>query len=133
MTSGIPLKGCSLLLISNGRAVFTSDKSGIRPLVECVIKFNNIDKKCVLMDKVVGLAAARIIVYAGFIDFVITPLASKKAIDLLEKHKINIAYDEFVDCILNKNKDSTCPMEQKAEKYKDNSVFFNHVKALLGY
>jgi hypothetical protein len=121
----------SLVLEIQGNLVFSSDKQGIRPLLECVKQHRGTITGANLYDKVIGLAAAKIIIYSGMISEVETPLASKKAIALLKKNNIIINAKVVVDSILNKEKKDTCPMEKKALTYKDNEEFWNSLMALF--
>ncbi len=108
----------SLVLIKNKKVIYSSKESGLKPLVECVNKFKL--KNCVLYDKVVGLAAARLIVYSKMISNVITPVCSKQAKELLTKNKIKIEAEQIVDNI-------DCPMEKMAIETEDNELFFKEL------
>jgi len=119
----------SLALVKEDRILFSSDKTGLRPLIEC-INNNSELKDCILYDKIVGLAAARLIVYSGIISSVITDLASKQAIELLEENKITIDPKKIVDNILNKDKSFVCPMERRAEASKNNKDFFLEINKI---
>ncbi len=108
----------SLVLIKDGKEIYSSKESGLKPLIECIKKFKL--KNCTLYDKVVGLAAAKIIVYSGMIDSVITPVCSKPAKEFLTKNKIKIESEQIVDNI-------SCPMEKKAMETEGNELFFKEV------
>lgn len=110
-----------LALIKDDRIVFSSDKSGLRPLIECINKFKL--KDCILHDKVVGLAAARLIIYSEMFSRVITPLASRPAVELLNNANIILKATLVVDNILNKDKSSICPMELKAQNLSNKDFF----------
>lgn len=113
----------SLVLVCTGKVLFQSSLSGLRPLVECVKQYSNY-KNCTLYDRVIGLAAARIIVHTGIISRIVTPLASGQAKKLLGQNNIEINAEKTVERILNKDKNGTCPMELKAMKAEGNEEFF---------
>jgi hypothetical protein len=115
----------NLALIKEGKIIFQSDKKGLRPIIETVRDFKNKIDDCVLYDKVVGLAAARMIVYGGFITEVYTKIISKPAFELLTHININVKYENITPNILMKDKRGICPMEKKAMEITDNSKFFN--------
>lgn len=119
----------SLALIKNNKIIYSSDKSGLRPLVECINKYKSKLKNCTLYDKVIGLAAAKLIVYSGMFSSVITKVISKLALDYL-RDKINLEYESLTENILNNEKTSICPMELKAKELDDTS-FINHIKNLF--
>lgn len=105
----------SLVLYHKGKPVYQSQDSGLRPLIVCINACKDTYAFCRLYDKVIGLAAARLIVYSGMIASVTTPLASKAAVALLRENHIQIKADTIVDHILNKDKTGQCPMEELAE------------------
>lgn len=118
----------SLALIKDNNIVFSSDKSGLRPLIECIKECKSKFKDCILHDKVVGLAAARLVVYSKIISLVITDIASKSAEELLNKNSVIVKAQKIVDNILNKDKSAICPMELKAQRINNNEDFFSEIK-----
>jgi hypothetical protein len=125
------LSSFSLRLISKGKVMFESDRQGIRPLLECVIAYRGKIAGCTLQDKVVGLAAARLIVYSGFIQAVETPLVSEKAKTYLQEKGIAIQSEATADSIMNKDRSAQCPMESLAERFDDDSTFFTELRKRL--
>ena len=117
----------SLALIKDDEILFSSESSGLRPLIECVKEFKDKAKDCVLHDKVIGLAAARLIVYSEMINEVFTDIASKPAVELLEKKNIKLNAESIVDNILTKDKNDICPMEKKATEIENNKLFFSEI------
>ncbi|PIN86598.1 hypothetical protein COV19_03705 [Candidatus Woesearchaeota archaeon CG10_big_fil_rev_8_21_14_0_10_44_13] len=123
----------SLALIRRNKIIFSSDKEGIRPLVECVRENEGQcnEKECILHDKVVGLAAARLIVHMGCISYVHTDLCSIPAKELLESKKIGLEAKMIVDNILNKDRSGICRMELKAMEIKDDEKFFSELSGMF--
>ena len=117
----------SLALIKDDEIIFSSDKSGLSPLIECVDKYKSKVKDCILHDKVIGLAAAKIIVHSKMISGIAAKICSKPAIDLLKKNRIKITSQIIVDNILNNDKSNICPMESKAMDFEDNGLFFSEI------
>lgn len=113
----------SLALIKDNKIIFSSKESGLKPLIECIKKYKSKFKDCILHDKIIGLAAARLILYSAMINLIFAEVASKPAKELLEKNSIRVDAQKIVDNILNKNKTGICPMELKAIKTKDNELF----------
>jgi hypothetical protein len=113
----------SLALIKDNEMIFSSKESCLRTLAETVAKFKGKLADCVLHDKVVGLAAARLIVYSGMISSVMTPLLSMQAKELLENENIAMDAEAVVDNIMNKDRSGICPMEKKAQETDDNKEF----------
>jgi len=108
----------TLELVINNKLIHSSNKSGLRPLMETIniIKEKySTNKDIILNDKITGLAAAKLIIYCGQIAQINSELASKKAIELLLKSNTHIKAKTVVDKILNKDKTAQCHMELKSE------------------
>ncbi len=101
----------SLLVYQKGQISF-QDEHGIQPLLIQIEKKGL--KKAIVVDKVIGKAAALLMVY-GKVNRVHTDIIAKDAITVFEKHKIKFSYNKKVDYILNVKKDGLCPMEQKVK------------------
>ena len=99
----------SLLVYKNGEITF-QDEHGIQPLI-IQIKKKGL-KNTIAVDKVIGKAAALLMVY-GKVKQVHTNIIAKDAIPVFEKYKVKYSYNEVVDYIQNRKKDGLCPMEQK--------------------
>ncbi len=114
----------SLAIIKDNKIVHSSQQSGLRPLAEAVNTFKGKLDNCALHDKVIGLAAARVIVFSGMISSVQTGLVSEQAKTLLEQNSIALEAADIVKNIMNKDKSDICPMEKKAQEITDNKEFF---------
>ena len=74
----------SLALLHEGRTVYSSEKGGLRPLVECIRACRGRFSGCELHDRAIGLAAAKLVVASGMIGRIITRRASARAVVFLE-------------------------------------------------
>ena len=117
----------SLLLLKDDKELYMSRDTGLRPLMMCVEECK--DTGCTLFDKVIGLAAARIILHTKIIDKVIAGVASEPAIELLEKNGIKINAAVIVKNILRQDRTDICPREKKA-MIMSNEEFFNEMKKI---
>lgn len=108
----LKLQDHSLLVYQNGKISY-QDEHGIKPLLIQIEKKGL--KDALVVDKVVGKAAALLMVY-GQVKKVHTNIIAKDAIKVFEKYNIEYSYNEEVDYILNAKKDDLCPMEQKVQK-----------------
>ncbi|MCX6709912.1 MAG: DUF1893 domain-containing protein [Candidatus Woesearchaeota archaeon] len=115
------------LLDSNERMIFSSRERHLKPLLECIKKFRGNASSCILYDRIIGLAASRLIAYSCFISEVITPVASKNAASFLKSKRINLNAGKIVDNILNSKKDGLCPMENLALKITDSKEFYEKI------
>ena len=86
---------------------------------------------CTLYDRAIGLAAAKLIVYSGKIDLIMARVASKPAVDFLNRHKIQISAETIVEHIMRKDGQGICPMELLAEKIETPKDFFDTLRKNL--
>jgi hypothetical protein len=123
----------SLALIRGDEIIFSAAGQGLRPLVGCLEKYGQIKEKLILHDKVMGLAAARLIVYSGIISAVHTRIVSRPAKKFLEENGIKLYAGEVADNILTKDRSAVCPGEVIALKTAEQHEFVKQVRAMLGY
>ena len=97
------------LVLTNGKTVIKSSKRGVRPLLDL---YENGDNVCDFFacDKVVGKGAG--VLYALLkVRSVYALTISKSALDFLIECGIEVAYDNLVERILNRDKSGFCPIE----------------------
>ena len=80
-----------------------------------------------VFDKVVGRAAALLMIYGG-VKKVMTPLISRGALIVLKRGGAKVEYQKIVKCILNVKGDDLCPME-KMSRGKSSKEFAGIMKA----
>lgn len=96
-------------VIQNEDRVYTSRERGVKPLLAWVnedVDFAGFSAA----DKVVGKAAAFLYVLLG-VEAVYAKIISAPAVQILEKHDIQVFYDEKVEAIRNRTNTGFCPME----------------------
>jgi len=121
----------TLALVQGDKIVYSSNGSGLTPLWDCLEKYRQSKDKFILFDKVIGLAAARLVVYSGIIAAIHTCLISQPANELLKKKSIKVEADEVVANILRKDKSMVCPGEIIALSNDDQHVFLAKIAAML--
>src|SRR5574344_2189614 len=93
-----------------GETSLTSFFSGIKPIISWAN--SNIDLRgFAFADKVVGKAAALLMVYVGAKE-VYGKVISEEGYNVLKKHGIKVSYDEIVSFIVNRSNNGECPMER---------------------
>ncbi len=121
----------ALVLMDGDKIIYTANGAGLAPLWDCLEKFRDSGGRFTLFDKVVGLAAARLMVYSGIIEAVRTPLASQPAKQFLEENGVRISADEVVAHIFRKDKSAICPGEIMAMGTENRDDYLARVKAML--
>lgn len=100
----------SCVILKNDELIL-SDALGIKPLMQHL----RIDKKsfmdCVVADKIVGKAAALMLVLGGA-QAVYGDIMSQGAVLVLEESNIYFEYGALVENIKNRDKTDLCPMEK---------------------
>lgn len=100
----------TIVIYKNDASVFVSNDRGVAPLMK-LLKDNKLQlKDSIIADKVIGKAAALLMAYAR-VKEVYSPIISKPAIKVFEKHNIKISYDKTVERIINRKGDGLCPLE----------------------
>lgn len=96
-------------VVKQQNRLYKEASRGITPIINLLQK----DKLrgATLADKVIGKAAAMMMVYGG-IKEVETILISEPAYRFFLQHNIPIIYETKVSYIVNRSKDGMCPMEE---------------------
>ena len=107
----ILLKGNHTIVIYKSDAsVIVSNDRGVAPLLKLLNEDASQLRGSIVVDKVIGKAAALLMVYAG-IKEVYTPVISEPAVEVFTNHKVEVTYDKVVERIINRKGDGLCPME----------------------
>ena len=116
----------TIVIYKSDASVVVSDDRGVAPLM----KLLNEDKEqlcdSLVADKVIGKAAALLMVYAG-VKEVFTPTISEPAVEVFENNDIKLTYDKIVDRIINRKGDGLCPMETLCLDINDPEEAFDAV------
>lgn len=117
-----------LKVVKDGQVIYSSTEVGLKSLLDALEKCRSHGDGFVLYDRVVGLAAARLIVYAGTVARVIAEVTTKDARDFLTGHGIPIEADSETDNIMTRDRLSVCPGEQAARRIVDPMEFIKEMK-----
>ena len=100
----------SLVIINNG-TVYKSRENGVKPLLDLLNNDKLILKNSSAADKVIGKAAALLMLYGGIKELCCNTI-SVHAAEILEKNNFSYYYNTKVDFIQNRSKNGMCPMEK---------------------
>ncbi len=95
----------------NGQKTIVSDLRGIMPIMDCLNSEKDFLNGACVADKVIGKAAALLLVYGG-VKSVYASVISDIARDYLLSQNIELFYDKSVEYIINRTHDGMCPMEK---------------------
>lgn len=119
----------SCLVLKNNETHRSYEK-GVLPLMRWLAQDDQFFKDAIVIDKVIGKAAALLLVYGG-VKEVYTFLISDIAYDFLISHKIRVHYLNRVPYIINRSHTGGCPMEQRTLEIDDPSTAYHHLKAII--
>lgn len=124
------LSGNHTIAVKKGDKVFTSSDRGVKPLLHLLENEKDFLKGASVADKVVGKAAALLMVLGG-VKEVHTGIISEPAVEVFEKHRIPYFYEEKVKRIINRKGDGLCPMETLCIDVEEPSEAFEKIKEWL--
>lgn len=107
-------KGYSLVIIQNDKIVFKSKEAGIKALYKLIKKAPDKLKGALVFDKIVGRAAALLLVL-GQVREVVAWRLSQPGKNVLVKYQIRFSAQQMVENILAEDGRGVCPFERLAE------------------
>lgn len=113
----------SCVIYKNEKEIRISEAIGIKPLMQELRIDKNAFTGCVIADKVVGKAAA-LMILLGKAEAVYGRVMSENARKVLEKSGILYKYDTLVPHIENRTKTGLCPMEETVLEIDDPNLAF---------
>lgn len=120
----------SLALLEGEKLIYSACGGGLRPLWDALKKFQG-KSGLILHDKVIGLAAARLIVQSGMIARIFTKVASLPAKQFLENNGVALTAFDVAANILTQDKSAVCPGEVIALNTSDPDAFLQKIKVML--
>lgn len=122
--------GYSCVIARQGGEVKTCTQRGVADLYHI---YNN-HPVCLLnssvADKVVGLGAAALLI-AGGVKALYADVISSPALDLLQKHGINVRYSQMTSTIINRRGDGPCPIEQLCMSLQDVDDMIQAIRSFI--
>ncbi len=123
-------RGLSLLVEKGGRELFSSREDGLKPLLAAVERLGEAMAGARVIDKVVGGAAAKLLIYAGVAE-AFAAVASRSAIRALRTAGIPLGALRVVERIRGRTGEP-CPFEALAEEIPEPSRFLEALRHRLG-
>jgi hypothetical protein len=105
-------QGGYTLVVVNGSQEFTSNLTGLSPLLNILKNTPEILRGACVADKIVGKAAAVLFLYGG-VKELYAEVISSYALPVLEDSDIKLIYNKKVPTIKNRAGTDTCPMEKR--------------------
>ncbi len=103
----------NLVIVKKGKVIFETKEHGIKGFLQAIEKLDKNLVAASAADKIVGVAAAQLIVYAG-VTSVFALTISEEGIRVLADNNITHGFEKKVPNILNRDKKDVCPFEKLA-------------------
>ncbi|WMJ77889.1 MULTISPECIES: DUF1893 domain-containing protein [unclassified Sedimentibacter] len=120
----------TLVIIKNGKTVFSSRNKGIEPLYTAVMEHKLELEGSSVADRVTGKAAAMICKYAAVKELK-TGLISDNAIKVLKETNIIYEYETRTSFIKNRDKTGMCPIETLSLDTKNSIELLKKIEIFL--
>lgn len=115
----------SLQVYSEDELLFSSAKDGLLPLLDYITEFAPSSAGITVFDRIVGNAAALLLVKANCRK-IYSPLGSELAARTLDYHAVEYNFTEVIPYIRNRSGQGMCPME-KLSLHKTPGEFYEAV------
>ena len=90
---------------------YTSQLKGIAPLINPMKENQLFFKDAIVVDRVIGKAAAMLLALSQ-VQYIYAYVLSRKAREILDAYKIDYDYEKLADYIVNRDHTGMCPMEK---------------------
>lgn len=110
--------GNSLMIYRGGRLIFQSASKGIRPHLEAIETHGEALRGTLMVDKIVGRAAALLMLYSEAAE-AHAQVLSRPGKQVLDMHGLPTTYVELVDHIKMKDGSIYCPFERMVQSISD--------------
>ena len=104
-------KDLSLVIVKQGEPLYESSSSGINGLLQAIEKLRNSLYDSSVADKVVGRAAALLLMYSH-VKEVYAATLSNEGLKVLSEHDLPVEHEGLVPKILDREGKNICPFEQ---------------------
>ena len=118
----------SLVIVKRGKVLFRTQKRGITGFLEAI---ERLDKNLIAAsaaDRIVGVAAAMLCVYAG-VTSVFALTISEEGIKVLRDNNITFRFEKTTPNILNRDKKDVCPFEKLAMTSRNSEEAYVKLKS----
>ncbi|MDD4546451.1 MAG: DUF1893 domain-containing protein [Oscillospiraceae bacterium] len=112
------IEGEYSFVLINGDEEYVSSSKGIAPIISLLESSPELLKGASVADKVIGKAAALLLIYGG-VKEIFTEVISSHGILVLESEKKIIEFEKQVQYIVNRAGTGMCPMEKRVLEIDD--------------
>jgi hypothetical protein len=118
--------GNSLMIYKDGGLLFESNSKGIRPHLEAIEKYSDMLRDTIFVDKIVGRAAALLILYSRPLKVYATVI-SKSGKALFEESNLQYQFAKEVGNIKMRDGRIFCPFERMVQNISDPTEAYREI------
>ncbi|MCI9626058.1 MAG: DUF1893 domain-containing protein [Clostridia bacterium] len=122
-------KGGYTCVLCKGETVYTATERGVKPLVDWILKNQEVSGFSAA-DKVVGKAAALLYVRME-VAAVYAKVMSRAAAETLQRYDIAATYDVMAEAVRNRAGTGLCPMEQTVMNIEEPNAALDAIRAKM--
>lgn len=123
--------GVSLLIYKGEEVIHSSTGGGMKPLLEAIGGLGReMLRGSIVVDKVVGRAAALLILYMEASE-VHAGVVSSTALEVLRSHALSFHYGQRVEAIRDRDGFIICPFERLVQDISDPEEAYNRIRAKI--
>ena len=119
--------GVSCVVLKTGKIVYAADGRGVSPLLALYEEHRELLKDAVVVDKIIGKAAASILLL-GEVQQVYSLVISVSARDYMESHGVAVGFERCVDVITARGGVGICPIERSVLDINDPIMAYRAIK-----
>ena len=108
----------STFIAIKDKIIIQSCGLGVKPIIEEMRDNQKVFKDAIIVDKIIGKAAALLLVLSGA-RFVYGRVMSKTAVEVLKHYQVDYQYGELVEVIQNRSHTGLCPLEDSVKDTMD--------------
>ena len=123
-------EGGHTLVVANGEEIRTFDRRGVTDLYRLLREEPGFLHGAVVADKIVGKAAAALMLLGGVRELH-TDIISRKALELLHGSDLRYTYDVEVPHVINRTQDGWCPLETRCRDCRTPEECLMQIEAFL--
>jgi len=130
LLDGLVSRNLSIIVLSEGKELYTSTLPGVRPLLELVDRFPEGLAGATVADRLVGSCAARVFVYLR-VTRVLGFKGSRVAEQILTGAGTEFHFGTLIPEVMNRSGTGLCPFEQLSREHPDPEQLLEAIRAKL--
>lgn len=126
----IAAETASFIVIRNGKIVHSAEGRGVKPVMQVLDGNPDILKGATVVDKIIGKAAALLLVLGG-VNRVHGVVMSASGFEYLQKTGISVSYTTKIDVVSDRTGTGICPLELSVQNVESPQMAYAKLKETI--